>query len=97
MPISKVKRERWCDGERKVEEVKGGGGERGLLCSSSQGTLDTLHMSTSVTERPPHSQSNVNLISSGLKEVNNNPNYSSSFYSHQQRWGTVMETSFREL
>lgn len=73
-----------------------GGGE-GFCVAASQGTWDTLHMSTSVVVRPPHSQSNVNLISSGLKEANNNPNYSSSFYGHQQRRDTEMKTSFREL
>ena len=61
---------------------------KGLCVASSRGTWDTLHTSTSVTEHPPHSQSNVNLISSGWKEVNNNPNYSSSFYGHQRR-GTL--------
>lgn len=54
-------------------------------------------MSTSVMARPPHSQSNVNLISSGLKEANNNPNYSSSFYDRQQRQDAEMKTSFRGM
>lgn len=94
MPNSKVKKEGWHDGEGKIEEENG---KRGLRYSSSQGTTDTLHMSTSATERPPRSQSNVNLISSGMKEVNNNPNKASSFYSHQRRWGAVMKTGFREL
>lgn len=84
----------------RVEDGEGkrkGRGEEGFCVVSSRGTWDTLHMSTSVMECPPHSQSNVNLISSGLKEANNNLNYSSSFYSHQRRRETEMKTSFREL
>lgn len=44
MPISKVKKERWCDGERKREKGRGvwGEDERGLLCHSrGTGTLCT--------------------------------------------------------
>lgn len=88
-------------GQRRMEKGRGmeEGGRRkeGFCVASSQGTWDTLHMGTSVVVRPPHSQSNVNLISSGLKEANNNPNYSSSFYGHQRRWDAEMKTSFREL
>lgn len=91
MPISKVKKERWCDGERRTEKGRGEGGEEGFCVASSRWDFGTL--CTSVMERPPHSQSNVNLISSGLKEANNNPNYSSSFYGHHAE----MKTSFREL
>lgn len=67
-------------------------GRRGLCVAFMLGTWDTLHMSTSVPERSPHSKSNVNLISSGLKEANNNPHYSSSFYDHQQRQDAEMKT-----
>lgn len=76
---------------------RGGGREEVFCVAFSQGTWDTLHMSTSVMVRSPHSQSNVNLISSGLKEASNNPNYSSSFYGHQRRRDDEMKTSFREL
>lgn len=60
------------DGEGKSE---GKGEERRglLLLGLHRGTWDTLHTSTSVRERLPHSRSNVNLISSGWKEANNNP------------------------
>lgn len=102
MPISKVKKEGWCDRERRVRKERGpeeggrreeGGGREEVFCvASSQGTRDTLHMSTSVMVRSPHSQSNVNLISSGLK-ASNNPNYSSSFYGHQR--GRDAETRSR--
>lgn len=84
-------------GWRREEEGGREGRREGFCDASSRGTWDTLHMSTSVTVRPPHSQGNVNLISSGLKEANNNPNYSSSFYVHQRRRDAEMKTSFREL
>lgn len=99
MPIAKVKKEWWCDEGRTVEKGRAMEEDKeergGLLCCILTG--DTLHMSTSVVERPPYSQSNVTLISSGLKEANNNPNDFSSFYSHPWRRDVVMRTSFREL
>lgn len=72
-------REEAGEGKRRKRRRRKRRGKEGFCVASSQGTWDTLHMSTSVMERPPHSQSNVNLISSGLKEANNNLNYSSSF------------------
>lgn len=101
MPISKVKKEGWCDRERRVRKERGleegGGGREEVFCvASSQGTWDTLHMSTSVMVRSPHSRSNVNLISSGLK-ASNNPNYSSSFYGHQRGRDAETKSRFRKL
>lgn len=69
--------------EKGREGDEGGKREEGFCVASSWG--DILHMSTCVLEHPPRSRNNVNLISSGLKEENNNPNYSSSYYGHERR------------
>lgn len=79
---------RWRGGQR------GGGTTR---VASSRGHIwDTLHMSTSALMRPApsHSQSNVNLISPGLK-ASNAPNYSSSFYGLRRGSGGKMRSRFR--
>lgn len=65
MPDSKVKKERWCDGGTRRRRRRRG--EEGFCVASSRWTWDTLHMSTSVRVRTPHSQSKVNLISWGWK------------------------------
>lgn len=83
---------RWGEEDGVGNRYRTGRRGEGFCVASSRGTWDTLHMSTSM-KRPPHSQSNVNLISSGMKEANDRTSYSSSFHRNHRE----MKTSFREL